>query len=98
MVNKKFKIDWTDQAKASLKDIYDFYKKKSLEGAKNVRSDIFNSPKTIIYAEQYQEDEYNSSCRRIVVRDYKVLYKEVDKRIKIIDVICTLQEPRVIEE
>jgi plasmid stabilization system protein ParE len=42
-----FKIFWTTQAKNDLKNIYEFWKKKSVQGAKNVRSDILKSPKTI---------------------------------------------------
>ena len=93
MVKKKPKIQWTDQAKASLKSVYDFYKHKSLQGAKNVRDDIYKSPETILFAKQYQVDEYNPDCRRIVVRDYKVLYRETENTIYIVDVICTLQDP-----
>jgi len=82
---------------ASLKDIYDHYKEKSLQGAKNVRDDILNSPKTIYFSKQYQLDEINPKYRRIVVRHYKVLYKEVKGTIQIIDVISTLQSPVILE-
>lgn len=92
MVNK-LKVRWTIDALSSLKDIYDFYKKKSLQGAQNVKKDIFNSPKRVIYPEQYQVDDVNPEFRRIVVRDYKVLYKEIDNVIVVFDVICTLADP-----
>ena len=36
----KPKIIWSIQAKESLKEIYDYYKDKSEQGAKNVRSDL----------------------------------------------------------
>jgi plasmid stabilization system protein ParE len=35
-----YNIFWTTQAKDDLKNIYDHWKKKSVQGAKNVRSDI----------------------------------------------------------
>ncbi len=70
------KIIWSTQSKESLKDIYDYYKVRSLQGAKNVRSDLINAPKKIIFAKQYQLDEINPNYRRIVVRDYKLLYRE----------------------
>lgn len=40
MPKSTYKILWTDEAKADLKNIYDFIKLKSIEGAKNVVSDI----------------------------------------------------------
>jgi len=74
----KFKIVWSKQARASLKDIYDHYKEKSLQGARHVKADLLNSPKTIYFSKQYQIDDINPKYRRIVVRHYKVLYKEVN--------------------
>ena len=94
MVNKPFKVRWTIDALDSLKDIFDFYKFKSLQGAKNVKRDILNSPKSVIYPEQYQIDEVDPRYRRIIVRDYKVLYKEIDGVIVIYDVICTLKKQK----
>ncbi len=71
-----YTIFWTNQAKQDLKNIYKYWKKKSVPGAKNVRSDILKSPKTIYYAKQYQIDDINPNYRRIVVRtNYKVLYR-----------------------
>jgi len=87
------KIIWTKQARTAIKNIYDFYKEKSLQGAKNVKSDILQSPKTIRFSKQYQRDNINSNYRRIVVRDYKLLYKERGNTIQIMDVICTKQSP-----
>jgi plasmid stabilization system protein ParE len=52
-------IIWTRQAKKSLKSIYDYYKEKSLQGAKNVKNDILQSPKTIRFSKQYQQDDIN---------------------------------------
>jgi plasmid stabilization system protein ParE len=48
-----YKIIWTTQAKQDLKNVYEYWKKKSVQGAKNVRSDILKSPTTIYYAKQY---------------------------------------------
>ncbi len=89
-----FKIIWTSQAKQDLKDIYEYWKKKSVQGAKNVRSDILKSPKTIYYAKQYQVDDINQKYRRIVVRTYyKILYKESKDTIYIMGVVGTQQSP-----
>ncbi|MDA3893848.1 MAG: type II toxin-antitoxin system RelE/ParE family toxin [Salinivirgaceae bacterium] len=96
---RKLKIIWTTQAKEDLKNIFEFWKKKSLQGAINVRSDILKSPKTILYSEQYQVDDINSKYRRIVVRgNYKVLYKVESKTFFIMGVVGTAQSPEVIKE
>lgn len=46
----RHQIIWSKQAKESLKGIYDYYKDKSLQGAKNVRADLLQAPKKIIFA------------------------------------------------
>jgi addiction module RelE/StbE family toxin len=90
------KIVWTNQAKKAVKSIYNYYKEKSLQGAKNVKFDLLRSPKTILFSKQYQVDEINSNYRRIVVRDYKVLYKEKEGVIQIMDVVSTQQSPDIL--
>ncbi|PRZ01023.1 plasmid stabilization system protein ParE [Marinilabilia salmonicolor] len=93
-----YKIIWSFQAKQDLKDIYEYWKKKSVQGAKNVRSDILKSPKTIFYAKQYQVDDINPKYRRIIVRTfYKVLYREQKHTISIMGVVCTSQSPDVLK-
>ncbi len=93
----KLKIIWTNQAKLALKSIYDYYKEKSLQGASNVKSDLLQSPKTIHFAKQYQVDDINPKYRRIVVRDYKVLYKENKGVIQIVDIVSTKQSPEILK-
>ena len=91
-------IIWTSQAKQDLKNIYEYWKKKSVQGAKNVRSDILKSPKTIYYAKQYQVDDINPNYRRIVVRTYyKVLYRETRSTIYIMGIISTRQSPEILK-
>lgn len=53
------KIIWTKQAKEAVKSIYNYYKDKSSQGAKNVKTDLLQSPKKILYTKQYQLDEIN---------------------------------------
>jgi len=90
---KKVKIIWTKQAHTAVKAIFDYYKGKSLQGAENVKADLLSSPQTIHFSKQYQVDEINPDYRRIVVRDYKVLYKEKIGVIQIMDVVSTKQSP-----
>lgn len=94
----KLGIVWSNQAKEALKSIYDHYKDKSPQGAKNVKSDLLDSPKTILFAKQYQVDEINTGYRRIVVRDYKVLYKEENGVIQIVDIVSTRQSIEVLKK
>ncbi len=93
----KLKITWTIQAKTALKKIYEFYKPKSLQGAKNVRKDLLHSPKTISFPEQYQVDEINPKYRRIVVRDYKVLFRVVENEVFVVDIIGTKRSPEILK-
>lgn len=89
-----FKIIWTDQAKAALKHIYDYYKKEVCpRSTKNIKSDLLKIPKTILFAKQYQLDNINLKYHRIIVRDYKVLYKEENGLIQIVDIISSRQSP-----
>lgn len=95
---RRYKIIWTSQAKQDLKSIYEYWKKRTVQGAENVMSDILKSPQTIYYAKQYQVDDINPKYRRIVVRDYyKVLYREAKNTIFIMGVISTRQSPDVIK-
>jgi len=93
----RFQIIWSYQARSSLRAIYDYYKKESLQGAKNVKSDLLNSPKRIYFSKQYQLDDINPKYRRIVVRDFKVLYLEKRNQIRIIDIVSTRQSPEVLK-
>jgi len=93
----ELRIIWTAQAKAALKNIYDYYKEKSPQGAKHVKSDLLQSPKTIHFSKQYQVDDINPKYRRIIVRDYKVLYREDSGVIMIMDIVSTRQSPEILE-
>ncbi len=92
------KIIWSKQASNSLKHIYEYYKERSPQGAKKVRAELLNAPKKIVFSQQYQQDEINPKYRRIIVRDYKVLYLEKDNIISVIDIISTKQSPDLLKE
>lgn len=95
----QYAIRWSIQAKSTLKEIYQYYKELSLQGAKNVRKDLLEAPKTIHFSKQYQLDEINPSYRRIIVRDFKLLYTEDQKNriINVIDIISTKSSPEILE-
>ena len=48
---------------------------------------------SITFVEQFQIDEYRKDCRRIIVRNYKILYYIKDSEIFVIRVFNTLQDP-----
>ncbi|MDQ1167918.1 hypothetical protein QE431_004236 [Flavobacterium sp. SORGH_AS 622] len=47
----------------------------------------------IVFAEQFQLDEYRLDCRRIVIRNFKVLYQIRENSIFVIRVFNSFQKP-----
>lgn len=90
-----YKIKWSDEAKSDVKNIYDFIKLKSVEAAKNLVTNIRNAPKSVVFENQYSADEFASQCRKIVVKNYKILYVTdvQNKTINVIAVFDTRQNP-----
>ncbi len=87
-------IFWTENAKLDLKEIYFELKSKySKETALKVRDELFNCANNIIFAEQFQLDEYRIDCRRIVIRNFKILYQVKEDSIFIVRVFNTFQNP-----
>jgi plasmid stabilization system protein ParE len=95
-----FKVIWSNSAKAQLKAIYNYYKveKKTLQGARNVRYDILRAAKNIQFKAQYQKDEIQPEYRRIIVRHFKLLYKEINGNIVILRIFNTFQNPKTQSE
>lgn len=95
-----YKIKWSNEAKSDVKNIYDFVKLISVEAAKNLVTDIRNAPKSVVFENQYSADEYASQCRKIVVKNYKILYVAdvQNKIINIIAVFDTRQNPDKLSE
>ncbi len=89
----KLKVIWSNKAKTQLKVIHDYikYKKKSPQGATNVKNDILKASREIVYQTQYQKDEIQPEYRRIIVRHYKLLYKEKGDMILILRLFDTYQ-------
>ncbi|WP_396185481.1 type II toxin-antitoxin system RelE/ParE family toxin [Flavobacterium sp.] len=94
-MQKPIEILWDNQAKSDLKLIFEFIKIKSIQGAKNVVKDIIKQSKNIHYPEQYQVDEIiGEPYRRMVVRDYKIIYKiHSETEIRILQIFDTRQNP-----
>lgn len=94
-MQKPIKILWDNQAKADLKLIFEFIQLKSIQGAKNVIRDIVAQSKNIFFVEQYQVDEIlGEPYRRMIVRDYKIIYKiHSETEIRILQIFDTRQNP-----
>lgn len=94
MSNTKFEIFWTSNAKEDLKEIYISLKNKiSKETAIKIRNELFNCTNEIVFAEQFQLDEYRLDCRRIVIRNFKILYQIRENSIFVIRVFNSFQNP-----
>ena len=89
MTDKVIKIVWTRQARESLNEILDYRYKDIPNARKIVKSDVIKASKEIVFLKQFQKDEIYSHYRRIIVRDYKVLYKEGIDTIYVMNVVCT---------
>lgn len=89
MAQKITKIVWTRQAREALNEILDYRYKEVPSARKIVRKDIISSSKQITFPKQYQSDDIYPKYRRIIVRDYKLLYKEVGDTSYIMNVVCT---------
>ena len=92
-MQKPIIILWDNQAKADLKLIFEFIRLKSLQGARNVIRDIVLQSKNIHFGGQYQVDEFlGEPYRRMIVRDYKVIYKIYSEtEIRILQIFDTRQ-------
>ena len=94
MINIKIEVFWTANAKEDLREIYISLKNNaSKETARKIRDQLFNSPNEIVFVEQFQLDEYRIDCRRIIVRNFKILYQIKENSIFIIRVFNSLQNP-----
>lgn len=84
---------WTNTAKEQLRAIYDNYKVKSLQGARNIKDEIILAAKELHFADQYQKDNIEPEFRRIIVRHYKLLYIEKNGIVFIARIYDTRQNP-----
>jgi plasmid stabilization system protein ParE len=95
---KAIKIDWTGTAKSALKTVFKYHAEYSESAAENLINEIVDTADSIVFAKQYQVDEINPNYRRIVVRDYKVLYSEQNNIIQIMNVVNTTQSPEELKK
>ncbi|WP_165733487.1 type II toxin-antitoxin system RelE/ParE family toxin [Polaribacter sp. 20A6] len=89
MNDKITKVVGTRKAQESLLLILEYRYTKSPSARKIVRKDIIRASKEIQFAEQFQKDDILSEYRRIIVRDYKLIYSYEKEIVYILNVICT---------
>lgn len=99
-MSQPIRILWDNKAKADLKLIFDFLQSKSHEVAKNVIRDIVLQSKNIHFTEQYQVDEFlGEPFRRMVVRNYKIIYKiHSETEIRILQIFDTRQNQSTLKK
>ena len=95
---KKKQVIWSDRAKSSLKEYYDYIKKDSVPAAKKVKSELIKASKTLrSNPEKYQMDEYYpnnpGNIRRFFRWSYRIVYQVNEQTIDILNVLHTSQEP-----
>lgn len=89
-----FSIIWTSKSFEDISNIHHYLLYKiSLETANKIIDEIYQAPNSIIFEEQFQVDDYRKDCRRIIVRNYKILYHVKDSEIFIIRIFNTFQNP-----
>ena len=89
-----FSVIWTSKSFEDISNIHNYLSNKiSPETANKIIDEIYQAPNSITFVEQFQIDEYRKDCRRIIVRNYKILYHIKDSEIFIIRVFNTLQDP-----
>lgn len=95
----KLKIQWSFKAQADVKQIYfDLLKRNSKAVSQKIKDEILVAPESIIFPEQYQIDECITECRRIVIRNYKILYLTEGEIITVISVFNTHRHPSKMKE
>ncbi len=89
-----FSVIWTSKSFEDISNIHHYLSNKiSSETANKIIDEIYQAVNSITFVEQFQIDEYRKDCRRIIVRNYKILYYIKDSEIFVIRVFNTLQDP-----
>jgi len=99
MVKKRYKVIWDDEAKASLRSIYNTIKKReSIEQARKVREGIRDEVKNIGFIpHKFAEDPFlkdePGDNRYKVKWSYKIIYEVTEESVTILDIFHTSRDP-----
>ena len=100
MVRKKnAKIEWTLLAKQDLKDVLEFYKKKSQQGYKLVKDAILDavidaSKSPEIFKADLLKKENDGTVRVFTVYNIRVAYQITEEGIQVLRLRHTSREPK----
>ncbi len=87
------RVNWTNNAKIALRAIFDFHAANSELSAEIIINEIIDKADSIVFAKQYQVDEINPKYRRMIARQYKILYKVHLDTVFIMNVVSTKDNP-----
>lgn len=99
MVKKHYKVVWDDEAKASLRRVYNYIKKReSPQQATKVRTEISELAKSLGFMpRKYTRDPFMEKDRRDIrfkaIWSYKLVYEVTEDAVVILDVIHTSRNP-----
>lgn len=78
--------------------IYEYYLEHAPETANKRITNILNAVGELVFADQWQVDEYDPKSRRIIVDNrFRVLYREINDGILIVRVHPVKKDPRGIQ-
>jgi plasmid stabilization system protein ParE len=98
-VKKKLNVIWDDEAKRSLKSIYEYIKnRESIRVAVKVRSEIIRQTRTLNqFPEKFEEEPILKNgignFRYKVIWSYKIIYEVTPDAICILDIFHTSRDP-----
>jgi addiction module RelE/StbE family toxin len=87
-------IHWSFEADADLSEIFEYYLEHAPENASQNILDLISETEKIVFTKQWQIDEFDSTCRRIIIkRKFRVVYKIIDDVTLITAVYPTKKNP-----
>ncbi len=104
MVKKKVRIIWDEEAKRSLRTIYNYIKKReSVEVARKVRNKITSQVKSLIdFPEKFEREPHLAdepgNFRSRMIWSYKIIYEVTNEGIYILDIFHTSRDPSNIKK
>lgn len=92
---KSIQITWSTEAQKDLKRIYRFCSKVDVSYANRVIDEIIESPKDIVYNNQFQQDEFiGSPYHRYFVEYWRIVYKSKNNQVSVLRVFDTRKDPK----
>jgi len=99
MVKKGLKIIWDEEAKKSLRNIYNYIKgRESVEVAKKVRNEIVSQAKSLNdfpekFESEHHLEEEPGNYRSRVIWSYKIIFEVTKDTIYVLDIFHTSRDP-----